>query len=58
MAPLAYVARPELADGLRSCSHGRYVIFFQPTKNLVRIERILHSAMDLPAVFNPDTSRH
>lgn len=46
-APLAYVARPELGDGLRSCVHGRYVIFFRPCAAVVRIERILHSAMDI-----------
>ncbi len=52
LAPLAYVARPELDDGLRSCAQGRYVIFFRPQAGLVRIERILHSAMDLSAQFN------
>lgn len=46
-APMAYVARPELGDGLRSCAHGRYVIFFRPSSTVVRIERILHSAMDI-----------
>lgn len=46
-APMAYVARPELGDGLRSCAHGRYVIFFRPSSELVRIERILHSALDI-----------
>lgn len=54
-APLAYVARPELGEGMRSCAHGRYVIFFRPSANLVRIERILHSAMDIQALLNPDT---
>ncbi len=29
-APMAYVARPELGDALRSCAHGRYVILFSP----------------------------
>ena len=53
-APLAYVARPELGDGLRSCAHGRYVIFFRPTAELVRIERILHSARDIQAELNPN----
>lgn len=53
-APMAYVARPELGDGLRSCAHGRYVIFFRPTAALVRIERILHSARDIQAELNPD----
>ena len=52
-APMAYVARPELGDGLRSCAHGRYVIFFRPTAELVRIERILHSARDVQAILNP-----
>ena len=54
VAPVAYVARPELAEGLRSCAHGRYVIFFRPVANLVRIERILHSAMDITAALDPD----
>ena len=54
MAPMVYVARPELAAGLRSCAHGRYVNFFTPDANRVRIERILHSAMDVAAVRNPN----
>jgi toxin ParE1/3/4 len=54
LAPLVYVARPELDHGLRSCALGRYVIFFRPTADLVRIERILHSAMDLAVQFNQD----
>ena len=45
--PLAYVARPELGIGLRSCAYGRYVIFFRPARNAVRIERVLHSARDI-----------
>jgi len=27
-SPQAYRPRQELAEGLRSCAHGRYVIFF------------------------------
>ncbi len=46
-SPMAYVARPELGEGLRSCAHGRYVIFFRPSDAIVRIERILHSALDI-----------
>jgi toxin ParE1/3/4 len=46
-APLAYVARPELGVGLRSCAYGRYVIFFRPEGEMVRVERILHSAMGI-----------
>lgn len=46
LEPMAYVARPELGDDLRSCAHGRYVLFFRLRDAVVRIERILHSAMD------------
>lgn len=46
-APFAYVERPDLAPGLRSCAHGSYVIFFSVTPDDVRIERILHGARDL-----------
>ena len=51
--PLGYVARPELGDRLRSCAHGRYVIFFTPGEDLVRIERILHSALDIRSELFP-----
>ena len=46
-APMAYVARPELGEGVRSCAHGRYVIFFRPGIEYIRIERVLHSARDI-----------
>lgn len=46
-APLAYVERPELRPGLRSCAHGAYVIFFTIDEHGVRIERLLHGARDL-----------
>ena len=49
-APLAYLARQDLADGLRSCALGRYVIFFRLIVDGVRIARILHSALDVNAV--------
>lgn len=52
-APMAYVARPELGEGLRSCVHGRYVIFFRPSPMVLRIERILHGARDMSAQFEP-----
>ena len=56
-APMAYVARPELGEGLRSCAHGRYVIFFRPSPTLVRIERVLHGARDISAEFEPPEKR-
>ena len=48
-APQAYRARPELAEGLRSCAHGNYVIFFIAAKARLTIVRVLHGAMDIPA---------
>ena len=53
LAPTAYVSRPELGDGLRSCAHGRYVLFFRDSEGLVRIERILHSALDIRSELMP-----
>lgn len=46
-SPLGYVARPEIAEGLRSCAYGRYVLFFRVGGVVVRVERILHSARDI-----------
>lgn len=50
-SPLAYVARPELGEGIRTCAHGRYLIVFQPSSEEVLIVRILHGARDLSALF-------
>ena len=50
-APQAYRARPELGEGIRSCAHGNYVIFFIATKARLSILRVLHGAMDIPAQF-------
>jgi len=49
--PLGYRARPELGEGLRSCAHGNYVIFFEVEPDEVAVVRILHGARDLPVVF-------
>lgn len=54
-APKAYRARPELGEGLRSCAHGNYVIFFTATKARLTVVRVLHGAMDMAAQF-PGTS--
>jgi toxin ParE1/3/4 len=50
-SPLAYRARPELAEGIRSCAHGNYVIFYFATKTRLTIVRVLHGSMDIPARF-------
>ena len=54
-APLAYAARPELGDDIRGCTHGRYLILFQPARDAVLIVRILHGSRDLPLIFQSDT---
>jgi len=47
--PQAYRLRPDLAEGLRSSVHGRYVIYFTTDNDTVRIIRVLHGAMDAAA---------
>ena len=47
-SPLAYRARPELGDEIRSCPFGNYVILYCPQATDVLIVRVLHGAMDLP----------
>ena len=51
-APLAYAERPDLCDGLRSCAHGSYVIFFTLDDRGVRIERILHGSRDIGSLMD------
>jgi len=52
--PLGYRLRPELAEGLRSCAYGHYVIFFAASPEELAIVRILHGARDLSAVLDDD----
>lgn len=52
LAPLGYTERTELREGIRSCAHGAYVIFFTIDGDSVRIERILHGARDLGSILN------
>jgi plasmid stabilization system protein ParE len=35
--------------------HGRYLVLFRdlPDKNVVRVERVLHGARNLPRLFQP-----
>ena len=40
--PEAYPARPELSEGLRSCAHQRYVIFFSASPERGQY-RMLHT---------------
>ena len=56
-APMGYSSREDLAVGLRMASMGRYVIFFRVLDDVVRIERVLHGARDMPAIFGQDVQR-
>ena len=52
--------REEVAPGLRSFPHYRYVIFYKADSNSVKIVRVLHGARDVEAGFEedgPETSR-
>lgn len=40
-----------VGQGIRSCAHGRYVVFFIASANEVVVVRILHGARDLAAQF-------
>jgi len=50
-APRSGAARPSLWPGLRSIAFQRYVIFFAIAGDAVRIERVLHGARDIEAIF-------
>lgn len=50
-APLGYVSREDLAPGLRMAALDRYVIFFRVFDGVVRVERVLHGARNLPPVL-------
>lgn len=50
-APHGYAAREDLVPGLRMAAVDRYVIFFRVLDGVVRIERVLHGARNLPPIF-------
>lgn len=50
-SPHVYQPRPELGNGMRSCAHGNYVVFFYAESGFVRILRVLHGSMDIAAQF-------
>lgn len=45
------VARPDLAEDLRQLTYERYFIFFSETDSGILVERVLHSARNLPQQF-------
>lgn len=52
-SPELYPARTDLAPGLRMAVHGRYLVLYRdlPGADTVRIERVLHSARNLPRLI-------
>ena len=48
-------ARDALSAGVRSMPFERYVIFYVPLADGIDIVRVLHSARDIDAVFEPDS---
>lgn len=50
-SPLGYVCREDLAPALRMAPQGNYIVFFRVLNDMVRIERVLHAARDLPRFF-------
>lgn len=51
LAPQGCRLRPELGEGIRSCAHGNYVIFFTESDRSVTVIRVLHGAMDIETKF-------
>src|SRR5690348_4076568 len=51
--PELYPARGDLASGLRMAVHGRYLVLYRdlPDENVVRVERVLHGARNLPRLL-------
>lgn len=46
--------RPELGVGLRSLAYGSYILFYTVEADIVWIQRIIHGARDLGAVFDDE----
>ena len=52
--PYAGSGRDDLSPGLRAFSVGNYVIYLHPTDTGVRVERVLHGARDVNALFGTE----
>lgn len=52
--PLAYTQRPELGDGIRSCTHGNYLILFIPDEREILVARVVHGRRDLGALLGDE----
>ena len=54
--PMLGRPRDELSPGLRSLPFGRYVIFYAALSDGIDVVRLLHSARDVDAVFEDDST--
>ena len=50
-APEAAPLREDIAPGIRMQVHGKYLVFYRIQTDAIRIERILHGAQDIEALF-------
>ena len=56
-APEAAPLREDIAPGIRMQVYGKYLVFYRIRMDAIRIERILHGAQDVEAVFDERTPR-
>lgn len=49
--PFSGRLRPELSNGLRSFTHGDYVIFYHPRSYGISVVRVIHGKRDISRVF-------
>ena len=56
--PLMGRLRNELSTGLRCMPFGRYLIFYAPLTDGIDVVRVLHSARDVDAIFDPTAQDH
>ena len=50
--PLIYQLRPDIGEGARMASVGRYAILFRVAVDVVRVERVVYGGRDLPEMLN------
>ena len=50
--PQASPLRHELGEGIRMAAFGLYLIFYTVDAESIRIERVLHGARNIPALFD------
>lgn len=51
-APEAARLREDIAPGIRMQVYGKYLVFYRIQTDAIRIERILHGAQDIEALFD------